>query len=75
MHPVDELFSPELWQLDLIERLNKTSKIYIDEYPETFDRANEIINELKQNQLDPITEIGKYSLTQLNLFIKKKLNL
>lgn len=72
MHPIDELLNqdPEYWQLDLIDRLQATSKIEVS-YPDSYEEANQTINRLKENQLCPIKEIGQYSLTQLNNFIIK----
>lgn len=76
MHPLDEILleynKPDHWQIDLIERLQSTSLVTVG-WPETRDEANDMIRVLQENQLCPITQIGKYSLTQLNLFIKKNI--
>lgn len=76
MHPIEEILNklnePEIVQLYLIDRLQATSFITVP-YPDNKEEATEYIELLNKTQLCPIKQIGRYSITQLNYYIKTKI--
>lgn len=65
------------YQMEQIERLasNYRGEIKVyqihDMHNWTSDEANEFIEILSKNQLNPVTERGRYSATELNAHLKK----
>jgi len=76
MHFIDEIFNEniEYWQIEAIEKLFETSLFKNENIPNildmTYSEANEYIELLQRNQIDPIDAGMNYSMWH----IKNKLN-